>query len=220
MKKRKLGKTDLYLSELGFGCASVWGKSFFGEEEAIALFFKAYGLGINFFDTGFSYNDAEVRLGKCIKQLGSEKRDELVIATKCGTKWCCTIILDTFASRIYKRCEDGGSAMAQKRKYDTEFKIQAVKLGREVGFSKAAKELGINIDTLYGWNKAAKEARLDLGPGTQTPERAMSLTEEVQALRQKNRDLAKENARLKELNEFLEEASAFFAASRRKSPKI
>ena len=110
--------------------------------------------------------------------------------------------------------------MTQKRKYDTEFKIQAVKLGREIGFSKAAKELGINIDTLYGWNKAAKDARLDLGPGTQTPERAMSLTEEVQALRQKNREQAKEIARLKELNEFLEEASAFFAASRRKSPKI
>lgn len=47
--------------------------------------------------------------------------------------------------------------MAQKKVYDNEFKIQAVKLGREVGFSKAAKELGVNIDTLYGWNKRAKD---------------------------------------------------------------
>lgn len=70
--------------------------------------------------------------------------------------------------------------MAQKKVYDKEFKIQAVKLGREIGFSKAAKELGINTDTLYGWNKRAKEARLDLGPGTQTPDTAMSLTGEVQ----------------------------------------
>ena len=46
--------------------------------------------------------------------------------------------------------------MAQKKVYDNEFKIQAVKLGREIGFSKAAKELGVNIDTLYGWNKRAK----------------------------------------------------------------
>ena len=30
--------------------------------------------------------------------------------------------------------------MAQKKVYDKEFKIQAVKLGREIGFSKAAKE--------------------------------------------------------------------------------
>lgn len=109
--------------------------------------------------------------------------------------------------------------MAQKKVYDEEFKIQAVKLGREIGFSKAAKELGINTDTLYGWNKRAKEARLDQGPGNQTPNTAMSLTEEVQKLRQQNRDLAKQHARLKEENEFLAEASAFFAASRRKSAK-
>ena len=106
-----------------------------------------------------------------------------------------------------------------KKVYDNEFKIQAVKLGREIGFSKAAKELGVYIDTLYGWNKRAKDARLDLGPGTQTPDTAMSLTEEVQKLRQQNREQAKEIARLKEENEFLAEASAFFAASRRKSAK-
>lgn len=31
--------------------------------------------------------------------------------------------------------------MAQKKFYDNEFKIQAVKLGKEISFSKAAKEL-------------------------------------------------------------------------------
>jgi len=135
-------------------------------------------------------------------------------------KWCCIIILDTSTSRIYKiKSENGGQKMAQKNVYDKEFKIQAVKLGREIGFSKAAKELGINIDTLYGWNKRAKDARLDLGFGTQTPDSALSLTEEVQKLRQQTKEQAKEIARLKEENEFLAEASAFFAASRRKSAK-
>lgn len=42
-----------------------------------------------------------------------------------------------------------------------QIKIQAVKLGREIGCSKAVKELGINVDTLYGWSKAAKERHLD-----------------------------------------------------------
>ncbi len=96
--------------------------------------------------------------------------------------------------------------MTQRKVYDKEFKIQAVKLGREIGFSKAAKELGLNIDTLYGGNKQAKDAFLDLGSGTQTPETAMSLTEEVQRLKQQNRDQAKEIARLKEENKFLVEA--------------
>ena len=109
--------------------------------------------------------------------------------------------------------------MAAKKTYDTEYKVQAVKLGREIGFSKAARELNVNADTLYGWDRAAKDVKLDLGPGSQTPESAISLTEEIQMLRKQNRELAKENNRLKEENEFLAEASAFFAASRRKSTK-
>ncbi len=92
--------------------------------------------------------------------------------------------------------------MAEKKTYDKEYKVQAVKLGREIGFGKAAKE-----------------GRLDMGPGAQTPDGAMSLSEENQKLRQENRAQAKEIARLREENEFLAEASAFFAASRRKSAK-
>ena len=109
--------------------------------------------------------------------------------------------------------------MAQKKIYDKEYKVQAVKLGREIGFSKAAEELGIPTDTIYGWNKAAKAGRLDLGPGQHTPQTARTLAEENERLRQENKALFKENKRLKEENEFLEEASAFFAASRRKSTR-
>ncbi len=109
--------------------------------------------------------------------------------------------------------------MAEKKTYDKGYKVQAVKLGREIGMSKAARELGINTDTLYGWNKAAREGRLDLGPGAQTPDGAMSLSAELEKLRQEMRAQAKEIVRLKEENEFLAEASAFFAASRRKSAK-
>ena len=60
---------------------------------------------------------------------------------------------------------------------------------------------------------------MDLGAGTQTPQTAMNLADEVNILRQQVKNLTKENRRLKEENEFLEEASAFFAASRRKSAK-
>ncbi len=40
--------------------------------------------------------------------------------------------------------------MAQKKISDEEFKIQAVKQGRESRFSKAAIEPGGNADALYG----------------------------------------------------------------------
>lgn len=64
--------------------------------------------------------------------------------------------------------------MGTVKKYDKEFKKQAIKLAKEIG-NKAA-------------NKRIKE-------------------------------LEKKNCGLEELNEFREESSAFFAASRRKSGK-
>ena len=66
---------------------------------------------------------------------------------------------------------------------------------------------------------AYRQGRLDLGPGTQTPARALTMNEELIELRKQVKEQAKEIRRLKEENEFLDEASAFFAASRRKSAK-
>ncbi len=86
MKYNKLGNTDIVLSEFGFGCASAWGKRFYKETDAMNLFFDAYDQGITYYDTGHSYGLAEERLGKCISELGTDKRKELVISTKCGTR--------------------------------------------------------------------------------------------------------------------------------------
>ena len=46
-----------------------------------------------------------------------------------------------------------------QRKYNTEYKVQAVKLSNEIGSSKAAVELGIPVDTLYGWVRAVGHRR-------------------------------------------------------------
>ena len=74
--------------------------------------------------------------------------------------------------------------MAQnQRKYNTEYKVQAVKLSNEVESSKATVELGIPVDTLYGWVKTANEGRLGIGCGAHTPQTAMSPTEELNTLR-------------------------------------
>lgn len=84
MNKRRLGSTDLYLTELGYGCASLWGKAnFTSDEEAERLFFSAYEHGIHFYDTSYSYGVAEERLGHYMKKL---VRQDLVISTKCGTR--------------------------------------------------------------------------------------------------------------------------------------
>ena len=62
-----------------------------------------------------------------------------------------------------------------------EYKVQAVKLAKEIVAGKAAKELAV--------------------------------------LRKQNKALEREIRRLREENEFLAEASAFFTASRQKSAK-
>ena len=107
--------------------------------------------------------------------------------------------------------------MARARQYDQEFKIQAVKLSQEIGSAKAAKELNIPSNTLYGWTRAYKEGRLD--GIARAPENVMTLAEEVTMLRKQVKEQQKKIRRLEEINEFLEEASAFFAASRRKSAR-
>lgn len=109
--------------------------------------------------------------------------------------------------------------MEGNRQYDKEYKAEAVKLAKEIGQARAAKELGVPKNTLYGWMRASRMGNLDLGAGAQTPQSAMTLSEEITQLRRQVKNLEKENRRLQKENEFLEEASAFFAASRLKSTK-
>lgn len=49
------------------------------------------------------------------------------------------------------------------RKYDQEYKVQAVKLAKEIGGTKAAKELGIPEGTIHTWLKAVRNGKLDIG---------------------------------------------------------
>lgn len=107
----------------------------------------------------------------------------------------------------------------EQRKYDEEYKVQAVKLAKELGVNAAARELGMPKGTLHTWVTAAKRGELDTGEGSHTPEEALNLAGELKALRRQVKEQEKEIKRLKEENEFLAEASAFFAASRRRSAR-
>lgn len=100
-----------------------------------------------------------------------------------------------------------------------EYKVQAVKPAYEIGGQRAAEELGIPKNTLYGWMRKERHGAIDLGPGSRRPDNTLTLSQDLSALRQQVREQEKEIRRLMELNEFLEEASAFFAARRQKSAK-
>lgn len=71
MKRHSLGKTNIELSEVGYGAAALFGKDVFGkqgisDDQAYELISTAIKHGINFFDTGINYGYAEERLGRCI----------------------------------------------------------------------------------------------------------------------------------------------------------
>ena len=110
--------------------------------------------------------------------------------------------------------------MSKKREYDEEYKEQAVKLAKNLGSAKTeAEELQIPVNTLYGWIRKARIGSLDIGCGERSPEESLNIAEENQQLRKRIKTLEKENKRLSEMNAFLEDAAAFFAASRQKSGK-
>lgn len=54
--------------------------------------------------------------------------------------------------------------MSENRQYDQEYKVQAVRLAKEIGLAKAAKELGVPRNTLYSRVRANRFGTLVTGP--------------------------------------------------------
>lgn len=81
MQYKKLGKTALEISRIGYGCMSLKSE----EKENIQLLHAALDKGINYFDTADIYDKGanETVIGKAFK----EKRDKVILATKVGNVW-------------------------------------------------------------------------------------------------------------------------------------
>ena len=112
--------------------------------------------------------------------------------------------------------------MSEKKakKYAEETKVQAVKLANEIGTKQAAEQLNIPYGTLDGWRRKAKKGEVDLGKGEYSPDECLSLAGQLKEAKERIKALEKENRQFKKENEFLAEATAFFAASRQKSEKM
>lgn len=81
MKKRKLGHSDLYVSELGLGCMSLGTD----EKTARGIIDAALEEGINYFDTADLYDAGENE--KIVGQALKAVREQVIIATKVGNRW-------------------------------------------------------------------------------------------------------------------------------------
>ena len=87
MEFRKLGKSDLTLSRIGFGCWAIGGHGYgtVNDETSARAVQCALDLGINFFDTAdvYGFGHSERVLAKAL----GKKRHDVVIATKFGVNW-------------------------------------------------------------------------------------------------------------------------------------
>lgn len=81
MRYRKLGRTGLEVSEIGFGAWGIGGDAWRGGNDAdsLAAIRRAIDLGVNFIDTAIAYGD-----GHSEELIGQVKRDvpDLIVATK------------------------------------------------------------------------------------------------------------------------------------------
>jgi len=86
MERRRLGGTDLELSVIGLG-TWVFGGRWGGADDAdsVAACHAALDAGVNWIDTADIYGQhrAERIVGRVLK----ERRDEVIVATKCGVAW-------------------------------------------------------------------------------------------------------------------------------------
>lgn len=83
LRKRKLGKQGLEVSELGLGCMGMsqsYGQP--NDAESIATIHRALELGVTFFDTAevYGFHTNEELLGRALKG----QREKVIIATKFG----------------------------------------------------------------------------------------------------------------------------------------
>ena len=79
MDKRRLGRTNLQVSQVGFGGTWI---SELSQEEAVKVVRHAFDLGINYFDTAKLDGDSEEKIGNALQDV----RDQCVIATKTGSR--------------------------------------------------------------------------------------------------------------------------------------
>jgi aryl-alcohol dehydrogenase-like predicted oxidoreductase len=84
MKYRKLGRTEVEVSEIGYGAWGIGGAMWKGssDKESLRSLHKSIDLEVNFIDTALAYGHSETLVGKLLK----ERKERIYVATKIPPK--------------------------------------------------------------------------------------------------------------------------------------
>ncbi|MBN2473430.1 MAG: aldo/keto reductase [Pirellulales bacterium] len=118
MELRPLGKTGIQVSEVALGCWPIAGLTSPGTSDAdsLATIRACFELGINHLDTAHNYGrDGESE--KLIRRALGDRRDEMVIATKCGLHWNQQrqMAHDATPAMLRRQCEESLHRLATDR---------------------------------------------------------------------------------------------------------
>jgi aryl-alcohol dehydrogenase-like predicted oxidoreductase len=143
MEKRRLGKTDMEVSVLGFGGSEIgYGKA--PQDRVTELLNSALDTGLNVIDTAECYHGSEELIGSAI----GNRRDEFYLFTKCGhphgvesaANWSEDSILESIQrslKRLQTDCVDivqlHSCSEKELRKGEA---INALKVARERGYTR------------------------------------------------------------------------------------
>ena len=185
MKYRKFGKTDLNVSEVGFGAWAIGGPAMAGDipigwgdvddKTSTRALEQAFDLGINFYDTAdfYGFGHSEELIGKLWGN-----RDDIIVATKVGHSLDKdnNIYVDYTGDYIIEACE----ASLKRLKRDTidYYQLHTAKIGHlEQGGCIEAMQLlqtqgkirywGLSLDTYNPEPEAEFMLSNNLGNGFQ-----------------------------------------------------
>lgn len=143
MEKRRLGKTDMDVSMLGFGGSEI-GYEATSEETVEALLNGALDAGLNVIDTAECYRGSEEMIGRAV----NKRRHEFFLFTKCGhphgmesaANWSKTSILQSI-ERSLKRLQTDKIDIVQLHSCsESELRkgevIEALQTAREKGHTR------------------------------------------------------------------------------------
>ncbi len=170
METRAFGNTGLTVTRLGFGAMEIRGERIWGgrpvaDEQASAILSAVLDAGVTFVDTAGDYGKSERYIGEFV----SDRRDEYVLATKCGCKmvpagdhdetpheWNRDHLLENIDDSLEKMRTDRVDLLqlhnpavdvAEENKVvDTLKEIQAAGKTRFIGISSTSPHLATYID--------------------------------------------------------------------------
>ncbi|MCA9108451.1 MAG: aldo/keto reductase [Planctomycetaceae bacterium] len=157
MERRKLGKTGLDVSVIGFGSAPI-GLLDTEQQKVGRMLNQLLDAGVNLIDTAAMYHGSEEAIGKAV----SDRRDDYILVSKCGQEfddldgdaWSPTVISQT-VDRALERLQTDHLDVMLLHSCD----LETLETGDALGILVEAREAGkVRFVGYSGDNEAARYA--------------------------------------------------------------